>query len=92
MPKRRVPRWINFLWLGLILGITSSYVMVALRHGYDFVQTLGFLVLNFGNIFAMFVLAGLLLYGLSIFFRPARQAGEKEPPEDHSGDMANLVP
>jgi hypothetical protein len=25
--------------------------MVALRHGYDFVQTLGFLVLNFGNIF-----------------------------------------
>ncbi len=92
MPRHRVPRWMNFLWLGIVLGITGSYIIVALRRGYDFPQTLGFLVLKFGALFAMFVLAGLLLYGLSLLLRPPRQAGEKEPPEDHSADMANFVP
>src|ERR1700680_3935481 len=64
--KHRVPRWMNVLWLVFVFGVTSSFVVVAIRRGCDFVQTLGFLAANFGLLFGLAVGAGGALYGISI--------------------------
>jgi hypothetical protein len=87
-----MPRWINVLWLLFLCGITFFVVVVALRRGYDFVQTLGFLGANFGYIFGLAVLAGLALYGLSILSEGPKAHKSHSGDVDHSGDMANLVP
>ena len=47
------------LWLALVLCIVSSFVAVSLRHGYDFVQTVGFLGAYWFWIFALSLLAAL---------------------------------
>jgi hypothetical protein len=61
--------------------------------GYDLTQTVGFLVAKFGSIFGLAVVAGLVLYAVSFLLRPpAPQKSNHEADDDHSGDMANLVP
>jgi hypothetical protein len=57
------------------------------------VRNIGFLALNFGDIFIFAVVSGLLLYGVCLLVQPRDQqkAGDSKH-EDHSGDMANLVP
>jgi hypothetical protein len=92
MSTHRIPRWMNGLWLVFLCGITFSFVVVAFRRGYDFVQTLGFLVANFGYIFGLAVLAGLALYGLSILLEGPKAHKGHSDSEDHSVDMANFVP
>lgn len=82
----------NVLWLVFLCGVTFPFIVVASRRGYDFVQTLGFLVANFGYIFALAVVAGLALYGLSILLEGPKVHKTHSGDEDHSQDMANLVP
>jgi uncharacterized membrane protein len=82
----------NVLWLLLVFSLTLSLVVVGVRRGYDFVQTLGFLMANFGSIFGLAVVAGLALYGLSILLEGPRVHKSHCDDDDHSGDMANLVP
>jgi len=91
MAKKRVPRWMNLLWLVFVFCLTSSYILVAIHRGYNFVQTVGFLGANFGDIFLFAVLAGLVLYGVTMLL-PGRAHDSKDGEDDHSGDMANLVP
>lgn len=80
----------NVLWLAFVFGLGVWFVRVAVGRDYDFVQTVGFLGINFGLIFGLAVVAGLALYGLSILLEgPAVHKAHTK--EDHSGDMANLV-
>jgi hypothetical protein len=65
MAKHQVPRRMNLLWLVIVFCLTSSYLAVALWRGYDSTQTVGFLVANFGSIFGLAVVAGLVLYAVS---------------------------
>jgi hypothetical protein len=93
MAKHQVPRWMNLLWLVVVFCLTSSYLAVALWRGYDLTQTVGFLVAEFGSIFGLAVVAGLVLYAVSFLLRPpAPPKSHREADDDHSGDMANLVP
>jgi hypothetical protein len=82
----------NVLWLVFVLSLTFSFVVVAIRRGYNFVQTLGFLAASFSDIFALAVAAGLALYGLSILLEGPKAHKSHGGDDDHSGDMANLVP
>jgi hypothetical protein len=75
-----------------VFGLTFSFVVVAVRRGCDFVQTLGFLMANFGSIFGLAVVAGLALYGLSILLEGPKALTSHCGDDDHLGDMANLVP
>jgi hypothetical protein len=88
MAENRVPRWMNMLWLVFVFCLTSSYIIVAVHRGYNLVQTIGFLV---AGIFWYGLLSGLALYGLSLLLR-RKTHGSKGADDDHSGDMANLVP
>lgn len=92
MAKHRVPRWMNVLWLLFIFSATLSLVVVGVRRGYDFVQIVGFLGSNFGSLFGLAVLAGLALFGLSILLEGPKFHKSHCDDDDHSGDMANLVP
>ena len=92
MSKHRIPRWMNVVWLVFFFGLTFSFLGVAIRRGYDFVQTVGFLFGNFGLIFGLAVIAGLALYGLSILLEGIDVHNSHHDDNDHSGDMANLVP
>jgi hypothetical protein len=44
-----------------------------------------------GDIFLFAVLAGLVLYGVTMLL-PGKAHDSKDSEDDHSGDMANLVP
>jgi hypothetical protein len=66
MAKHQVPRWMNVLWLVLVLCIIGSFIAVGLRRGYDFVQTVGFLGVYRIWIFALSLLAGLVPYAVSL--------------------------
>jgi len=92
MSKHRIPRWINLLWLVLVFGEMSFFAVAAVRRGCDFVQTIGFLFSNFGLIFGIAVIAGLALYGVSILLEGLEFHRSHCDKDDHSGDMANLVP
>jgi hypothetical protein len=87
-----MPRWMNLLWLLFVCGLIMWCVGVAIRHGYDLVQTVGFLAANFGSIFGLAVVVGLGLYGLSILLEGLKAHKSHRQDDDHSGDMANLVP
>ena len=87
-----MPRWMNVLWLVFVFGVTSSFVVVAIRRGCDFVQTLGFLAANFGLLFGLAVGAGGALYGISILLEGFEAHKAHSRDDDHSGDIANLVP
>lgn len=63
MNSRRTPRWANLAWWSGALLMIAVLLINAYRHGYDFVQTVGYLGLNFGNAFAVLVLLGLILNG-----------------------------
>lgn len=82
----------NVLWLAFVFGLTLYLIVVAIRRGYDFVQTLGFLTEKFGLIFALAIVAGLALYGLSFLLEGSNAHKSHGDDGDHSGDMANLVP
>src|SRR5437660_10078761 len=85
----RVPRWMNVLWLVFVCGVVLSFVVVAIRCGYDFEQTLGFLVAKSSVLFFFAVVAGAALYCHRILFE-GFQAHQAHPREDaHSGDIAN---
>ena len=93
MARHQVPRWMNVLWLVFIVSLTGSCIVIALWRGYNLVQTIGFFALNFGTIFSLAVLAGLVLYALSFLLgRPNQRKPHDDDEEDHTGDMANLVP
>jgi hypothetical protein len=92
MSKHRVPRWINALWLALVFGEILFCVIVAARRGCDFVGVLGFLAASFALVFWIAVLSGLALYGLSILVEGVEFHKSHCDRDDHSGDMANLVP
>jgi hypothetical protein len=92
MSEHRIPRWMNVVWLVFFFGLTFSFLVVAIRRGYDFVQTVGFLFGNFSLIFGLAVIAGLALYGLSILLEGIDVHRSHDDDNDHSGDMANLVP
>jgi hypothetical protein len=89
MRKHRIPRWMNVVWLVFVFGLTFSFLRVAIRRGYDFVATVGFLFGNFGLIFGLAVIAGLALYGLSILLEGIDIHNSHDDHNDHSGDMAN---
>jgi uncharacterized Tic20 family protein len=82
----------NAVWLMFVLSLMCWLVIAAIRRDYDFVQTLGFLTFNFGKIFALAVVVGLVLYGLSILLEGLEAHKSHSDDDDHSGDMANLVP
>jgi hypothetical protein len=82
----------NVLWLVFVCGVTFWFIVVAVRRGCNFVETLGFLIANFGSIFGLAVVAGLALYGLSILMEGPKAHKSHSGDDDHSGDMANLVP
>ena len=92
MSKHRVPPWINGLWLAFVLAEIAFCVVVALRRGCGFVQATGFLMASFGLIFMIAVAAGLALYGLSILLEGIEFHKSQCDEDDHSGDMANLIP
>lgn len=56
----------NVCWMLFVFTLASSLVLLAIRRGYDFVQTVGFLTMKFGIIFSLAILTGPALYGLSI--------------------------
>ena len=66
MGKHQVPTWMNVCWLLFVFSLVFSLVLLAILRGYDFVQIVGFLTINFGLIFCLALFAGLALYGLSI--------------------------
>jgi peptidoglycan biosynthesis protein MviN/MurJ (putative lipid II flippase) len=66
MAEHPHPRWMTVLWFVLVLCITGSFIAVSLWHGYDFVQTVGFLAVYFYWIFALSLLAGLVPYAVSL--------------------------
>jgi len=82
----------NVVWLVFVFGVTLAFLGVAVRRGYDFVQTVRFLFGNSGLIFGLAVAAGLALYGLSILLEGIDVHKSYDDDNDHSGDMANLVP
>lgn len=82
----------NAVWLLFVLSLTCWLVLVAIRRDYDFVQTLGFLTLNFGKVFTVAVVVGVVLYVLSILLEGLEAHGSHTDDDDHSGDMANLIP
>jgi hypothetical protein len=82
----------NVLWLLLVFSLTLSLAVVGVRRGYDFVQTLGFLMANFGSIFGLAVVARLGLYGLSKLLERPRVHKSHCDDDDHSKHMAKLVP
>lgn len=82
----------NVVWLVFVFGVMLAFLGVAIRRGYDFVQTVGFLFGNSGLIFGLAVAAGLALYGLSILLEGIDVHKSHDDDNDHSGDMANLVP
>jgi len=91
MAKHQVPRWMNVLWLLFVVCMVGSYLVVALRRGYDLVLTVGFLAANFMDMFMLAVVAGLFLYGVSFLLRvrnPRKSLDETE--DEHSNDMSNL--
>lgn len=92
MRKHRIPKWMNVLWIILVFSLTFSLIVVSVRRGYDLVQTLGFLASHFGIIFTFAVLAGVVLYGVSILLEGLEVHKAHKGKEDHSGDMANFVP
>jgi hypothetical protein len=93
MAKHQLPLWMNVLWLVFVFSLTSSYLAVAMLRGYDLVQAIGFLVVHFGIIFSLAVVAGILLYAASFLLAPSyRPKSPDEAEDDHSSDMANLVP
>jgi hypothetical protein len=65
MAKHPEPRWMTLLWLVVVLCIVGSFLVAGLRRGYDFVEVVGFLGVNFGNIFALSLLAALVPYAVS---------------------------
>jgi uncharacterized Tic20 family protein len=82
----------NAVWFLFVLSLTCWLIIVAIRHGYDFVQTLGFLALNFGKVFVVAAVVGLVLYGLSILLEGLDAHKSHTDDDDHSRDMANLIP
>ena len=62
----------NVLWFVLFFCIIGSFVVVGMRHGYDFVQIVGFLAAHGFDILFLAGLAGLVLYGLSFLLGPPR--------------------
>ena len=56
----------NVCWLLFVFSLVFSLILLAIVRGFDFVQTVGFLAMNFIMIFCLALLAGLALYGLSI--------------------------
>ncbi len=92
MAQHRVPRWMNALGLLLVFSLPLSLVVVGIRRGYDFVQTIGFLIANFGSIFGLAIVSGLALCGLSILLEGPKAHKSSCDDDDDSGDMANLVP
>ena len=82
----------NVLWLMFVFSLTFSFGITAVHRGCDFVQSIGFLLAHFGSIFGLAVVAGLALYGLSILLEGIKVHKSHSGDDDHSGDMANLVP
>ena len=72
------PRWTTVLWLVLVLCIVGSFVAVSLRHGYDFVQTVGFLGAYWYWIFALSLLAALVPYAVSLLLGLRRRKSPDE--------------
>ncbi len=82
MAKHPEPRWMTVLWLVLVFCIIGSFVAVSLRHGYDFVQTVGFLGTYWFELFALSLLAALVPYVVSLLLGLRRR---KSPDElDHT--------
>jgi hypothetical protein len=93
--QHRIPRWMNALWRLLVFRVFREilfFVVGAFRHGCDFVQIIGFVPANRASIFGIAVVAGLVLCGLSILLEGIEFHKSHCDKDDHSGDMANLVP
>jgi hypothetical protein len=82
----------NVLWVIFVLGMTLWFLIQAIRRGYDPVRAPGFLGVSFGVIFESAIVVGLGLYGLSILLEGIKAHKSNSDKDDHSGDMANLVP
>jgi hypothetical protein len=79
MAKQPEARWMTVLWLVVVLCIIGSFIVAGLRRGYDFVQIVGFLGANFGEIFALSLLAALVPYEVSLILglrRRLRSTGQ----------------
>jgi len=66
MGKHQVPTWMNVCWLLFVFSLIFSLILLAILRGDDFAQTVGLLMVSFGMIFCLALLAELALYGLSI--------------------------
>ncbi len=78
MAEHPEPRWMTVLWLVLVICIVGSFVAVSLRHGYDFVQTVGFLGAYWFRIFALSLLAALVPYAVSLLLGLRRRKSPDE--------------
>ena len=79
--------------LGFIVIIVGSCLAIAVARGLDFVETVGFLFRIFPLMLMVVVTVGAALYGVTFLMgsRTPMESGE-EKKEDHSSDIANLVP
>ncbi len=75
----------NVCWVLFVFSLTTSLVLTAVRRGYDFTQTLGFLTVKFGMMFTLALLPGLALYGLSILLEGVKVHRSNCDDDDNSG-------
>lgn len=83
----------NLLLIGIVVCLAGLYLAISIGRGYDLVETLGF----FGHLFPLslgaVVAIGAVLYGLTFLIgSPPPRGSGKGKDEDHSSDIANLVP
>jgi ABC-type uncharacterized transport system permease subunit len=64
--EHRIPRWINLLWLAIIVGLALASIVLAIQLCFDIEEIVGFLFVSFIVIFFVALIVGLALYGLSI--------------------------
>jgi uncharacterized protein HemY len=68
----------TLLWVVLVLCIIGSFIAVALRRGYDFVQTVGFLGASWFELFALSLLAALVPYAVGLLLGLLRRKSPDE--------------
>ncbi len=92
MSKHRMPRWMNALWLFLVLGSVIFLVVAAIQLDFDFITKIGFMVLGSGLICALGAIVWGGLYGLSIVLEGSDHQSCSDDEYDDPRDMANFVP
>jgi len=91
MNEHRVPRWINILWLAIVVSLVLTSIIIAIRLNCDVVRTLGFLVARSFVIFVASIFAGLALYVLSILLEGVEYHRTHCDDSKHYAGMADFM-